>query len=432
MICKIKDILNSLKVSAYKILENKISSEEMFFIKKDLDMTRSKEVHSFKVTVYKDFEEDNKKYRGASTFDIHPTMGEKDIIEIIKDNYFAAGFVKNKYFNLPQRSKKKSIDIIVSEFSKMNLIDWMQRLSEALYKEDNMENGGINSAEIFLSKVYKRIINSEGIDVNFETYNGMIEFITFWKAEEEIELYKMLNFSDFDPKYIEDSVKEMLLLSKERSEARSMVSSGKYKVILKDDAVKEVLKYYTYNSNAEAVYNEISDLKVGGVVQGKNVTGDLVSLSLDPNLENSIYSAPYDDDGVTLEKVNIYDKGILNKYHGDFRHSFYLKTESTGNIKNVVFGGGSKCIEDMKKDPYLELVSFSDFQLDILTGDFGGEIRLGFLFDGQNKVTFTGGSVAGNIKNVQNKMCLSKELQKSDGFVGPEAIEMFDVTVAGK
>lgn len=431
MINRIKTILDKFKPDDYKIVESKVSSEEQFFIKKNLDMARSKDVQHFKVTVYKDFEEENTKYRGSSSFDVHPTNTDEEIQKLIEDNYFAAGFVKNQYYELPQKCEEK-INALKSNFSELPLSDWMPKLSEALYKEDNEKEGGINSAEIFLSKVYRRIINSKGTDVSYEAFSGMIEFVTYWRAEEEIELYEMLTFSDYKPEHIEEAVKLKLLLSKARAEAKDTVASGKYKVILKDSPVKEVLSYYSYHSNVEAVYNKISTLRIKEAVQGEKVTGDLIQLELDPYLENSVASAPYDNDGIALNKINVIENGVLNCYHGDFRHSYYLNTKATGSINNVVIKGGTKTIEDMEKGTYVELISFSDFQLDTLTGDFGGEIRLGFFVDGEKKLPITGGSLSGNIKDIQSNMYLSKEVKDYGGMVAPRAIEMFDVSIAGK
>lgn len=431
MINRIKAILDKFNLDDYKVVENKTVSEERFFIKNYLDMIRSKDVQHFKITVYKDFEDDGKKYRGSSTFDVHPTNSDKEIQKLIEDNYFAASFVKNEYYELPAKCEEKA-NAINSRFSELPLCDWMPKLSEALFKEDKEKDGGINSAEIFLNKEYRRIINSKGTDVSYEIYSGMIEFITYWKAEEEIELYKMLTFSDYKPEYIEESVKEMLNLSKARAEAKNTIASGKYKVILKNDPVKEVLSYYVYHSDAEAVYKKISTLKAKQAVQGEEVNGDFINLDLDPCLENSIYSAPYDSDGVALKKANIIENGILNSYHGDFRHSYYLNTKTTGSINNAVIKGGSKTINEMENEPYVELISFSDFQLDQMTGDFGGEIRLGFYFDGEKKIPITGGSLSGNIKDIQSNMYLSKEVKDYGGFIGPKAIEMFNVSIAGK
>lgn len=432
MIDKIKNVLDNFnELDGYKIIEIKTNSEELFFIKKELDITRSKEVQHFKITVYKHFQENGEKFTGSSTFDVHPGMNDDEIQNIVESNIFAAQFVKNQYYTLHQKDNK-TIFNIESKFSTKELSDWMPKLTEALYINDKEEKGGINSAELFLNKVYKRIITSEGIDKSFENYKGMIEFVVNWKEKEEIELYKMLTFSDYEPEFISDAVKETIFLAKERANAEETVESGKYKVILRDEPVKEILKYYVDKTRVDALYNKLSNLKIGDYIQGDKIKGDFINLELDPNVKNSIYSEPFDNDGISLSKINIIEDGKLKKYHGDFRHSYYLNTEVTGNISNFKIKPGTKNISDMKKEQYVELVAFSDFQLDSVTGNFGGEIRLGWYFDGKDIIAITGGSLSGNINNIQSNIFLSKELQNSDGFIGPKAIEIFDVSIAGK
>jgi predicted Zn-dependent protease len=432
MINRIKNILEAFNIDEYKIIETKVNSEELFFIKKGLDMNRSKDVHHFKVTVYKDFEENKTKYKGSSIVNIHPTMSDEEIKKAVEGAAFAAGFAKNEYYALTEKSNKESGKIKESKFKDNSLSYWMERLTEKLYEADNKEKGNINSSELFLEKVYKRIVNSKGVDVNFESYKGIIEFITNWREEEEIELYKSISFSDFDEKQILSSVNEMLFASEQRALAKDMPKAGKHKVIFTGAAVKELLSYYVYQGNVEAVYNNISKAKLNENIQGNDVKGDLLNITLDPVLENSSYSAPFDEDGLRLSKVKIFDKGVLKKYHGDFRHSFYLGVEPTGTINNFIVDGGSKAYEDMKKDSYIELKEFSDFQIDKLTGDFGGEIRLGWYFDGTKTIPITGGSVSGNMKEFHSNMYLSKEIQKDNEFEGPKALEMFDVSIAGK
>ena len=52
MINIIKEILGNINISDWKILENTIESKELFFIKKELDMNRSKEVRFSMKTKY--------------------------------------------------------------------------------------------------------------------------------------------------------------------------------------------------------------------------------------------------------------------------------------------------------------------------------------------------------------------------------------------
>lgn len=432
MLDKIQQILsNCNEITAYKIIENKIESNELFFVKKELDMDRAKKVHSFQVTVYKDFEENDTKYRGSSTLKIHPTMTNEEIKKAITDAAFAASFVKNPYYPLVKPNKIPDT-INESKFFSEPLPAWMSKLTKVIYKNDNFEKGCINSCELFLDKVYKRIINSEGIDVEFSGYKGMTEFITTWKEDgEEIELYKCLDFSDFNNKEISDNVLEMLNVSKEKAIATPTPILDKINILLTGEPVKELLSYYSIKSDVKNVYDGLSTWKIGDNIQGDSVTGDSINLLLDPFMENSTNSTPVDDDGLTLEPVTVMKDGILKSYWGDTRYSSYLNIKPTGSIKNICIDGGNVSVDSFKKEPHLELVAFSDFQTDPLTGNFGGEIRLGWYFDGEKTTPVTGGSISGNINKVQNELYLSKEMQKINNFKGPKTIKLLNVNISG-
>lgn len=419
------------KISGWKINENKTESSELFFIKKSLDMKRSKTVNHTMLTVYVDFEENGNKYRGSSFTEIHPTMAEDEIEKAIDRLTFAASLVKNKPYPLcsPMNINSKQN---ASIFEGKSLDEWAPEIVKAFYEPDIYEKGNINSAELFLNKTNTHIINSEGVNVSYSHFAGNIEFITDWKENgEEIELYRDFKFTDFKPEIIKDEVKAMLMKCRDRASAKPTPALKNIPVLFTGTPVKEILSYYYAQASASAVYNKISTLKLGENVQGKEIKGDAISLFLDPALCNSVSSVPYDSDGFPLSKVQLYKEGILNNYWGNVRFSHYLNIPVTGNIENTIISGGSKSIKELKTGSYLELLAFSDFQMDSLTGNFGGEIRLGYYNDGEKIIPVTGGSVSGNIKNVQNSMYLSKELQHDNNFEGPKTILLNNVSIAG-
>jgi predicted Zn-dependent protease len=432
MLNKIKDILSNYNdISAWKINESSVEAEELFFVKKSLDMNRSKKVQHIKVTIYRDFEESGTKYRGSSTIQIHPTMSEEEIVERIKDGSLAASFVKNEYYPLVSPSEEKT-ECRKSNFCSADLGDWMPLLAEAVYKADTYEAGWINSAEIFLNNVTVRIINSLGVDVSFTKYAGQIEFITTWKGDsEEVELYKYLEFSDFRPEEITKAVDGMLQMCRNKALAKKTPDLKKGTVILTGEAVAEFFGYYYGQADAYSVYNNISTLKVKDNVQGENIKGDTIDITLDPQLANSTGSSPCDEDGLSLKPVKIYTDGVLERYFGSTRFSHYIGTKSSGNIANLVVKGGSKTLEELKREPYLEILAFSDFQMDSLTGDFAGEIRLGWYYDGTEIVPVTGGSISSNIKEVHKDMWLSQEVEQHNNFMGPKAIKLHNVAISG-
>jgi predicted Zn-dependent protease len=430
-----KILADTPEIDGYKIIEQTTDSMEAFFIKKELDMNRSKRVHYFQATIYKDFTVDAQEYRGSSTIQIHPTMSEDEVRTVVDQGAYAAGFVKNKHYPLVKPMPvMKRVPVSESSFAGTSLPDWIPQLTAAVFEADTLERGRINSAELFLNKINTRLINSEGVDLKKEHYWGELELITNWReSSEEIELYKDLHFATFQAGQITQGIREMLELSREKALAVPTPALKRHTVLLTGEPVREFLQYYYTQSAAQSVYEQTSTLKLNENVQGvKGASkGDLINMKLDPFLENSTVSSSFDEDGLPVDSVDIINRGKLLNYWGNTQYCHYLGVPPTGNIRNMVFSGGTKSIQEMKEQPYLELLAFSDFQLDSITGNFGGEIRLGRYFDGKAATFVTGGSISGNINEVQSEMYLSQELQRENSFSGPQTIRLLNVAVSG-
>jgi PmbA protein len=432
MLEKIKQILTENKdVDGYKIIENKVEANELFFIKKNVDMDRAKDVQHFKVTVYKDIEENGEKYRGAASTNIHPTMSTEEMEKAINDALFAAQFAKNPYYPLVKHSTKyKTVE--AGKFSTETLPYWINEVTKATYKKDNYEKGGINSCEIFLNKVYTHVVNSEGVDVEAINYECMVELVATWKETgEEVELYRCLNFSELDSDEIAREVEDMINICKEKAIAKSTPNLEKATVLFTGEAVKELFSFYYAKSNAISVYKNESTWKIGDKIQGEEAQGDLITMTVDPFLKNSTHSGSFDEDGFPLEPAAIIENGELKRYISNNRYAHYLQVEPTGNISNIVISGGSQSVDELRKKPHIEVAVFSDFTMNDVTGDFCGEIRLARYFDGKNTIPVTSGSISGNINELQKHMYLSKEIEQDNSFMGPKAVKLLNVTVAG-
>ena len=307
----------------------------------------------------------------------------------------------------------------------------MGPLSEAVFDSDT--RGQINSAEIFLNRSRTCIVNSEGLDVSYTSYQGHIELITEWTASrEDVELCKEILFSDFEPQRISDAVREQLRFCRRRGEAVPTPSRA-MPVLLTGEPVREFFQYYLAQSSAKYIYKGISSWTPGTQVQDDACPGKSIALELDPFLAGSTLSAPWDNDGWPLERVAIIQNGRLERHWGPLRFCHYIGAEPAGSIGNVVIGPGKESCDALRGAPCLEVVSFSDFQCDPLTGDFGGEIRLAFLNErnGDGGVPVSGGSVSGNVLDARKALALSSETQLLNGFHGPRTVRLENVRIAG-
>ncbi len=422
----LQTILEQLKqnqIDTYLIQENKIETAELFFIRKKLDMRREKEVTDYSVTVYHDFSKDDIKMRGSANVTIPAGMTAIEIHDKLKSAYYAASFVCNPFYELVEGKTEDAI-LPDSALSKKTLEESAAVMTEALFYHDTNEDTFLNSAELFLSKKDTRILNSRGIDVSFTTYEAKGEFVAQCITPADVETYKSFSYDELNTEALKEKVKEALTMTKARAEANTAPAAGSYSVILSDSYVKTFFSYYVDRSNASMIYPKYSSYTVGANVQGEDIKGEKLNITLRP-------MAPYSQEGIPMKERPLLSDGVLQTIHGDSRFCYYLNEQPTGSYRAISVETGSMPFSEMKSKPYLHIVNFSDFQMDSFTGHFGGEIRLAFLYDGNTVTPVTGGSINGSILDCQRNMIFSKEEQVEKDFKGPHAILLSDVLVAG-
>jgi len=75
----------------------------------------------------------------------------------------------------------------------------------------------------------------------------------------------------------------------------------------------------------------------------------------------------------------------------------------------------------LQDKPHLEAAAFSDFFVDETTGDFGGELRLGYLVRDGKRIPIRGGSITGSMAQNRGKVRFSRELESFSICRGPAA-----------
>jgi predicted Zn-dependent protease len=423
---------NTREVTGYKIIAVEEEAEEFFLIGKELDMDRTKRVLHFLVTLYKDFEENGTRLKGSASVRIHPTMHDAEIRQAVAETAFAAGLVKNPFYPLVRTAPGDVPPTPVRQVGKP-VPRGFAAVAELVFPENGSAEAELNSAEIFLTRSVVRVVNSEGVDLTQRSYRGQLEFITVSRnAGEEVELYRDLKFAELNPELCKGKIGEMFRLAGEKALAVPTPALRVHTVLLSGEPVREFFQYYYVQTAAKSAYEGLSTFKPGQSFQGERVKGDGIHMELDPWLAGSAESAGFDADGYLLEKVEIIRDGRFLRYWGDQQYSHYMGVTPTGSVKNMVIRGGERTADMLKAEPHLELLAFSDFQMDPVTGDFGGEIRLGRYFDGVKTVPVSGGSISGNIRSVQEEMYFSRELQYENDFVGPRTVKLLNVSVTGE
>lgn len=427
MIEKIISVLKECEIEEYQISEITEESAELFFVKKTLDMKRAKKVTSYKVNVYVNFEKADKKFKGMASFNLFPGMGEEEIRRSALSAKLAASFVNNPYYELAKPTENGYVEM-ESDLTGNSMEKNMAVMTEALFAEDNREDAFINSAELFIYDSSVRIRSSNGINAGYRKLTVKGEFVVQCRTPLDVETYKSFEYRSLDVEALKRKVRMALEYTRSRAEAVQAPRTGSYRVILSDEYMSTLFSLYTSKASAAYIYAGYSDYKLGKDIQtgekSSTVTGDRITLTC-------VASEPYSSDGIRMKDRVLVEEGILRTITGDTRFAQYIGVEPTGNYTAIKVEPGTVRVEDMKKEPYLHVVNFSDFQMDSFTGHFGGEIRLAYLYDGEKVTPVTGGSINGNWYDVQSRLVLSKETQTEAGYEGPLAICMDDIPVAG-
>ena len=414
-------LLKALKshqgLADWKINLTTTKSTELFYVQKQVETNRGTDVTDINVTIYVD--QDGK--RGLSSFAVYPYMGEKEISALIDENIYAAKFTFNTYFDLPSPKDVAQKDAD-SNLSKTPFKELIGQIGEAIMKANHFENGSLSATEIFLNQICKRVINSRGIDVSSTSYECRIETIPNWVKEdkEEVELYKSIEFSSFDPEALTKEVEETLLLAKARSEAVALPKLGETAIILENEEVDNFFDAFVWDLSYRAKYTHANHFEVGKPIQ-ENRTGDILDIELRPNVEGCLDSSYVDHDGVTLSDVKIIENGIAKRLHGSYQFGYYLGEKSpTGSIPVTYVKEGEDSVKDWEKKPYIRCVRFSGIQVDIDSGFVGGEVRLGFYFDGEKEIPVTGFSIQADFHELKDSFRCSKERVNLPSYSGPK------------
>ena len=419
---KIIELLKASGADAWEITDTVTQAWEFYFIKHELDQNRVRDVEHIKVIVYRKLEDG--KYLGSASEEISPSATIKEAQKIIDDLYERASYVKNPYYELGS----KCAELTNKDFEPQQIA---QDFIEALNEIPETSTEYINSYEIFAEKIKKRYINSNGVDMTATYPNSMIEVIVNARNEKhEIELYNMYNSGTCDKEALKKEIARSLKYGKDRLNTVPTPAIRKAPLLLSTKASMEVCMWVAMRMYAQIVYQKMSDWEIGKPVCD-NVKGDTLTLKSVKELPNSSRNIGMDSEGSIVRDMDIIRDNIPQNYFGDRQFSYYLGIKDSFLPNNYELEGGKCTEEELRQGTFLEVVEFSDFHVDSITGDIAGEIRLGYYHEGDKVTVVSGGSVSGSLPKLISDIRLSKEQKQYDYAVVPSVIRIADVTIAG-
>lgn len=415
------DILRSSGADAWEISDIHEHGWEFYFIRHRLDQRRTRSLDSFSVKVFKAL--DNGRFLGSAFARISPDASETEMRRIVDGLCRDAAYVRNPFYTLNKPAENKqepdapSVDLkaVCGQF-----LEAMQSLPET-------ENEDLNSYEIFVSEIRRHFLNSEGVDVISVYPSSMVEAVVNARRDgHEIELYRLLKSGTCDRDQLVRELAEALTYGRDKLITVPTPALEKADVVFSTDPSRELYGYFIDRLNTAMVYRGISDWKVGDTVGPENLTVRAVRF-----LPNASGNAAWDEEGAPIRDLTLIDHGKAVSLWGGRQFSQYLSVKDSFIASNFAVAGGAEPAEALRTGDYLEIVEFSDFQVDDITGDIAGEIRLGYLHQGNRVTPVSGGSVSGSMVELASSMRFSKETRQYDCFLVPAVTRLKNVTVTG-
>ena len=420
------DLLKRSGADGWAVRDEIRTGWEFYFIRHALDQNRVRETEHITLTIYKAFEENGKKFLGSASAEIAPTATEAEAERLIRSLLFEAGLIRNPYYALNQprgdaapMPDAPDVAAIAGDFLR------------AMKSVDEDAGAFINSYEIFTDSVCCRLVTSTGIDVTDVYPSSMTEVVVNARDDKrEIELYRMYNSGSCDAAGLKANVEETMRFGRDKLRAGKTPALGKCDVVFSTDDALQLYDYFIDRMNAGMVYQGISDCEIGKAV-AEDKGGDKLTVRAAKTLENSSHNGAFDSEGAPVRDMTIISGGVAENFYGRRMFSQYIGLEDSFSPGNFVVEGGDKTAAELRTGKFLEVVEFSDFQVDPASGDIAGEIRLGYLHDGDAVMVVEGGSVSGTMRELGGALRFSKEQKQYNNYLIPAVTRLCGASITG-
>jgi len=210
--------------------------------------------------------------------------------------------------------------------------------------------------------------------------------------------------------------------------------SGNYPVVIDANEITALLSPIQANASAESLYQKSSRFEPGKPLPIKDDGGEPFTLISNAVAPYGLTSYAFDGNGVAGRRIEIVKDGVLTQPWATKQFADYLKTSPTGGFGNWELPAGKTPLDDLLNsgERVLMVRNFSWLTPEAGRGNFGSEIRLGYLYERGVRTPIKGGTVSGNVFAALGTARYAKETVFRGDYIGPAAVRFEGLTVAGK
>ncbi len=437
MLNKIMDALNKRSDLAGWTVRHLINrGAQVYAVPRQTEAQRAVDIEHYKISVLRQTSDaDGNQAVGSGDATIVPGG---DIESAIENAVLTAGLVANPVHNMPAPAPIPDVplaDVELQKDASAVTKAIMERIQASASRNPEVQ---LTAAECFGEVHTTHLVNSRGINAEQEATQINIEFVLHsQRGDDERETFTELRrrrIADLD---IEDEIAQRTRHTLDLFEAGS-APSWQGAVVLRGEVLST---FMTGNSirgavlhtlgSAESKYAKISPWEIGKSVLRGEVKGDPLTVWANRCFPFGTYSSRFDEEGLPAQRVELIHNNELLAFSASQRYADYLNIPATGAFGGLEIAPGTSAASALLDEPHMEIIQFSWFNPDPITGNFATEIRLGYLVENGIRKPFRGGQLIGNYLDALADVRWSAETGMFGSYLGPHTARFNDLKIAG-
>lgn len=390
-------------------------------------------------------------FNGKMGYSYTEILDEEAINTVINNAKSAAIAIENndKQFIYEGDKEYKKLDCYRKEIDNINPDELIKLAMEMELQCRKQCNKVVNfsGCGIGYGKSTYGIINSKGLNLRNERNNLTAYVIPI--VEDNNQKYDGIGYvvakklNDINP---EDIAKDGLKEALSRIGGKS-IASGKYKIIIKNEAMVSLLGTFDSIFDAEQAQKGLSLLKGK---EGEVIASNVLNIIDDPHLKDGLGTTAFDDEGVATYKKEVISNGKLNTLLYNLKTANKAGIKSTGNgfkssyasivgisATNFYIKPGNKSFEELCEE-VRDGVIITEFAglhagASAVTGDFSLAAKGFMIENGKKTFPVEQITVAGNfftlLKDIE---AVGSDLKFPMSSIGSPSIIVKELSIAGK
>ncbi len=356
-----------------------------------------------------------------------------DIDAAINAAALMAGLVQNQPYELPMPSPLPDLPLADSKLqtdAEATLDALLARLRAAAAAHPQVL---LTAAELYAEEQNTHLLNSRGIDATQTETTIDMEWVLLCRAgERAAEAFVELRRRRVDDVDIEA---EVAARARQAADLLRADTPPNYRgaVVLRGSTLATFLNGGVIQTLASAStkFGKLSRWEIGEPVFHGPASGDPLTVYANRRLPFGVHASRFDDEGQPAQRVELIRAGRLCAFTANQRYADYLGIAATGDFGDIELLAGSTPEAALLAEPYVEVVAFSWFTPNEVTGDFSSEIRLGYLVEGDRRTPFKGGALVGNLIEALANARWSAETGFYGDYQGPQTARFGSLAIAG-